>query len=79
MTNAEILEKVIAVVKKTMETDNVTADTLMQDDLHIESVDFYTLLGDLERTFRIKIAERILAQVETVQDIADEVEKILNK
>ena len=51
----------------------------MQDDLHIESLDFYSLLANLEKQFRIRIPERVLAEVETVGDIVDEVMNIQNK
>ena len=79
MEREEILKQVIAVVEKTLKVSDIDEDTYMQDDLHIESLDFYTLLANLEKNFRIRIPERILAAVETVGDIADEVETILAK
>lgn len=75
----EILEKVIKLVEETLDVEDVTAETLMQDDLGIESLEFYELLSNLEMAFRIKIPEKILSNVETVDDIAYEVEKILEK
>lgn len=79
MSSDEILDQVIEIVLDVMKVDDIDEDTYMQDDLHIESLDFYSLLAALEKKFRIRIPERILAQVETVGDIADEVETILAK
>lgn len=79
MTKDEILDQVIEVVEKTLRVSDIDEDTYMQDDLHIESLDFYSLLANIEKQFRIRMPERILANVETVGDIADEVETILAK
>ncbi len=79
MSSEEILDGVIEVVCEVMKVSDIDEDTYMQDDLHIESLDFYTLLAKLEKKFKIHIPERILAAVETVGDIADEVEAILDK
>ncbi len=79
MTKDEILDQVIEVVEKTLNVSDIDEDTYMQDDLHIESLDFYSLLANIEKQFRIRMPERILANVETVGDIADEVETILAK
>lgn len=79
MKKEEILDQVIEVVEKTLRVSDIDEDTFMQDDLHIESLDFYSLLANIEKQFRIRMPERILANVETVGDIADEVETILAK
>lgn len=79
MERDEILNQVIEVVEKTLKVKDIDEDTYMQDDLHIESLDFYSLLANLEKQFRIRIPERVLAEVETVGDIVDEVMNIQNK
>ncbi len=79
MDREEILEGVIEVVEKTLKASDVDEDTFMQDDLHIESLDFYSLLANLEKQFKIRILERDLAEVETVGDIADLVSDIRSK
>ena len=75
----QVLEQVIEVVEKTLKVKDIDEDTYMQDDLHIESLDFYSLLANLEKQFRIRIPERVLAEVETVGDIVDEVMNIQSK
>ncbi len=79
MDRDEILNEVIEVVEKTLKVSDIDEETYMQDDLHIESLDFYSLLANLEKQFRIRIPERVLAEVETVGDIADEVMAIRSK
>jgi len=74
-----ILDEVIEIVKDVMETDEVDADTLMEDDLEIASLEFYELLSRLEKKFSIKMPEKVLSNVETVDDIAYEVETIMKK
>ncbi|MCR4930073.1 MAG: acyl carrier protein [Lachnospiraceae bacterium] len=79
MERSEVTEQVIEVVEKTLKVKDIDEDTYMQDDLHIESLDFYSLLANLEKQFRIRIPERVLAEVETVGDIVDEVINIQSK
>ena len=79
MSKQEILEKVIEIVEEIMEVEDVAEDTHMQEDLGIESMNFYELLGRLEDDFHIRMPEKVLAEVDTVQDIANEVERILNR
>jgi acyl carrier protein len=79
MERDQVLEQVIEVVEKTLKVKDIDEDTYMQDDLHIESLDFYSLLANLEKQFRIRIPERVLAEVETVGDIVDEVMNIQSK
>ena len=75
----EIIAKVIKIVEDTMDVEGVTPQTHMIDELAIESLEFYDLLNNLETAFRIKMPEKVLINVETVDDIAYEVEKILEK
>lgn len=75
----EILDEVIEIVSEVMDTDDVTADMYMQDDLEISSLEFYELLSRLENAFGVKVPEKILSNVETVEDIAYEVNGIMEK
>ena len=79
MTRDEVIEQVIEVTEKTLKVKDIDEDTYMQDDLHIESLDFYSLLANLEKSFGIRIPERVLARVETIGDIADEIVEIKAK
>lgn len=79
MEMEDIIEKVIMVVKETLDRDDVEPDSLMVDDLNIESLEFYELLGNLESAFHIKVPEKILSNVDTVEDIAIAVQRIMEK
>lgn len=78
MEKREIMEQVMEIVKETLEADQVAPGSRMQEDLELESLNFYELLGALENHFRIRIPEKILADTSTVKDIADVVIHILD-
>ena len=49
----------------------------LMDDLGLESLQIYTMLSDLEILFSIRIPEKVLMRVDTVQDMVNEIQKIL--
>lgn len=80
MKKDEIIEKLIAIIKEVVDSDEeLSAESDMQEDVGIDSLDFYSLLGRIETDFRIKMPERVLAKTQTVEDIADAVMRILEK
>ena len=80
MDREEILEKLIPIIREVMDSqEEIDEETSMQEDLGIDSLDFYNLLGALESAFHIWMPERVLAETETVGDIADAVMKRMEK
>ncbi|EFE90605.1 MAG: acyl carrier protein [Oribacterium sp.] len=80
MDREEILEKLIPIIREVMDSqEEIDEETSMQEDLGIDSLDFYNLLGALESAFHIRMPERVLAETETVGDIADAVMKRMEK
>ena len=79
MEREEVIEKVIAVIRDVMDVAQVEIDedTEMQEDLSIDSLDFYSLLGALESNFHMP--EKELANTETVGDVADAVMRRMEK
>lgn len=75
MNQKEILEKVLETVKNVVEAGEVTEDSSLMDDLDMESIEVFSLLGRLEREFRVRIPERSLSEVDTIRDLAGVVEK----
>lgn len=75
MNQQEIVERVLETVRDVVETGEVTADSSLMDDLDMESIEVFSLLGRLEREFHVRIPERSLSQVDTVRDLADVVGK----
>ena len=74
MEREEVIEKVIAVIRDVMDVNQVEID-----DLNIDSLDFYSLLGALESNFHIRMPEKELANTETIGDIADAVIRRMGK
>ena len=62
-----------------MEFEDAVPEASLMGDLELESLQIYELLSELEAIFSIRIPERILLKVDTVQDLADEIEKLMEK
>ena len=60
-----------------MDVEEVDLDSSLMGDLELESLQIYELLSELEAVFSIRIPERVLLRVDTVQDLACEIEKIM--
>lgn len=73
-----VLEMIIKVLEK-MDFEDAVPEASLMGDLELESLQIYELLSELEAIFSIRIPERILLKVDTVQDLADEIEKIMEK
>ncbi len=76
-------EQVLSELKKILEKigveDEIAPEASLMDDLGLESLQIYEMLSDLEAALKIRIPERVLMRVETVQDMAEEVLKILGE
>ena len=57
--------------------EEVKPEASLMDDLGLESLQIYTMLSDLEILFSIRIPEKVLMRVDTVQDMVNEIQKIL--
>lgn len=55
------------------ETDNII------EDLGLASIDIFNLLGEIEIKFDIRISERVLKNIETVNDFVEVIWKNLKK
>ena len=77
MNKDQILEKVTAITKEASDMEEVMAGDSFMDDLEMASVEIFAMLADLEAAFEIRIPERLLGKIATVQEMADEIEKQL--
>lgn len=68
MTAEKVIEIILANVKYNGE---ISANSHLQDDLHIGSFDRLMIVNAIEDEFGIHIDELDLVTLETVQDIAD--------
>ena len=76
-------EQVLSELKKILEKigveEEIVPEASLMDDLGLESLQIYEMLSDLETVLKIRIPERVLMRVETVQDMVEEVLKILGE
>lgn len=57
----------------------ILPEASIMEDLGLESIEIYELLVDLEAMIQIRIPEKILMRIDTVQDLTDELEKLCAK
>jgi acyl carrier protein len=74
----EVAEKVISTLAsvKRIPADSIKLDTSLQD-LGIDSLDVFTLLFELENTFKISIPDDDVRSLKTVNDIVEGMKKII--
>lgn len=77
MKREEIMEKVIQTTMEVGELEEVRPQDSFMDDLEMSSVEIMELLGELETVLGIRIPEKILSRVATVQNMCDEIIKIM--
>jgi acyl carrier protein len=74
----EVAEKVIAALAsvKRIPAENIRLDTNLQE-LGIDSLDVFTLLFELENTFKISIPDDDVRSIRTVNDVVEGIKKLL--
>lgn len=71
------LDRVVKAIRECKKTKAViTAETLLSEELDIDSFDILMLIGELEEEFDITIKEDQLGEVVTVGDIVSRLEEI---
>lgn len=76
MTKEQIIKEIIKALEK-MNVKGGVPEASLTEELGLESLELFQLLAHLESTFSIRIPERVLMRVETVQDLAVEVSGLL--
>ncbi len=81
MERNEIENKVtdILVEKLAVEPNEVTMDAKLEEDLLADSLDILEIVLEAEKVFTIDIKDEDAADVKTVKDIVDLIEKKTNK
>lgn len=77
MSESEVLDKVIKVFQDVTDTDKITEESLLLDDLMLSSVEVLTVISALEVEFGIKIPEKYLRRMVTIADVRDIVLEII--
>jgi acyl carrier protein len=73
-----VAEKVIATLAsvKRVPAENIKLETNLQE-MGIDSLDVFTLLFELENTFKISIPDDDVRSIKTVNDVVEGIKKIL--
>ena len=71
MNNKDVLKKVIALFSTMSETEDITKESELIDDLGISSMDILFLVSRLEAEFKVSVPEKEVRKLVTVGDVAD--------
>lgn len=77
MTNENILKQVITLLSKMTDANEIQADSEIIDDLDISSMDVLVLICHIEEEFEIKISEKKIRKIVTVNDIVNIIAELL--
>ena len=61
-----------------VEPENVRPESRFMEDLGFTSFDFMSMLGELEEEFDVELDEQEAANIRTVQEAVDYLEKLTN-
>lgn len=64
-------EALIEIIRSVTENEEIeiTEETELVDDLELSSLEFFSLVTQIENRFRIKISDREVQELETVGDL----------
>jgi len=67
----KILNELKAILSRILKikVEEIKFNSKLQDDLGIDSVDFWDVISSIEKKFKYRIPDKIAAQLETVQDV----------
>jgi acyl carrier protein len=61
-----------------IDINTITADSKIQGDLNLDSVDLISLVASIEIKFSIELNEETLLPIETLQQLADIIDQNIN-
>ncbi|MGN0584841.1 MAG: acyl carrier protein [Ruminococcus sp.] len=61
-----------------VEPEDIKPDSKYIEDLHFNSYDFMSFLGEIEETFDIMVDEQDVLGLQTVEDSIEYIEKLMN-
>lgn len=79
MSDLSVCERIKVILADMTGTDaeEIQDEDAIIDDLGLASIEIYDLLVELEVEFSIKIPERVLKRVSTVEDMADVISELI--
>jgi len=80
LSESELFEQIVAILKPLAKNDmEITADTVLMDDLSLDSLEIMEVLLEIEDTYDISIPINILPDIRTVNDVVLQINKILQE
>lgn len=75
-----VLEKLKILINKNHATENIciTLDTSITDDLHLDSLDIYEMILEIEDEFKITISEEKFDEIDKIEDVVKLVEEAIH-
>ncbi len=70
-----LFDKVKEILSNYTETENITEDLSLMNDLMLTSLDVVSMIGDFEDEFNIEIDDEEIMQMKTVGDILEYLKK----
>ena len=72
------VQKVKEIIAKhaKVDIDKLNLDADFKNDLHLDSIDLFQVIMEVEETFKIKIDNDKLINIKTVKDALDSVENV---
>ena len=71
MKRDEVLKTVIDIFSMMTDANNISANSELIDDLGISSMDILILIAYIEEEFHIRLTERNMRRIITVDDVVD--------
>lgn len=71
MSNDDILKQIIDLLSNISDAEEITAESELVEDLSLSSMDLLLLCSSMEDIFGIKISEKLIRNMYTVEDMAE--------
>lgn len=79
--NLNLLEEIRLILSKVLKIkiEDINMDSSLQDDLGIDSVDFWDIVAGFDKKYRVRITEKEAESLKTVSDMVETLDKKLRK
>lgn len=79
MNKEKIVNEIMQIIENVGVDEAITPEASLMEDLGLESLQIFEIFEKLEAVFQIKIPGRVLMRVDTVEELAEEIEKIIGR
>lgn len=75
--NQKIFEQLKQIVRDYLGDDKIeiNEDSILTDDLGLSSLDLISIVGSVEDAFNIEVQDKDVAEIRTIKDVVDYIEK----